>query len=289
MLKSYGRWARSAKIVQLLLLSLTVGCIPVSFVPSRADLAQGRYAPPARSFGDSLVVASYNIGFGEKIAEAIDDLRREPHLAGADLLLLQEMDPRGCDRIARELGYDYIYYPAAIHPHHDLLFGNAILTRGEIRSSGFIRLPKHGILTGTNRIAVVAEIQFGGRILRAVSIHTSTPIVPQSQRIQQVRALIDSLSVSREATVVGGDFNTTTESSLLLVSREMQRAGYRRVIVTGRTTTRPNHRSGLEQGQVLDHIFYRDLAPRHGGIFTAAGASDHFPIWSVFGWPAEVR
>jgi endonuclease/exonuclease/phosphatase family metal-dependent hydrolase len=261
----------------------------VSFVPNRTDLAQGRYAPSTRSFGDSLVVASYNIRFGEKIAEAIDDLRREPHLARADLLLVQEMDPRGCDRIARELGYDYVYYPAAIHPHHDLPFGNAILTRGEIRSSGFIRLPKHGILTGTNRIAVVAEVAFGGRVLRAVSIHTSTPIVPQAQRIQQVRALIDSLSISSEATVVGGDFNTTTGNSLLLVSREMQRAGYRRMIVPGRATTRPDHRSGLAKRQVLDHIFYRALAPRCAGVFTAAGASDHFPIWSVFGWPAGTR
>jgi endonuclease/exonuclease/phosphatase family metal-dependent hydrolase len=278
-----GRW------IPFLLLSLAAGCIPAPFVTGEADLARGQYAPSTRAFGDSIIVASYNIRFGEKVDEAIEDLRREPHLARADVLLLQEMDPSGCDRIARELGYNHVYYPAAIHPHGDRLFGNAILTRGEIRGQDFIDLAKHGILTGTNRIAVVARIRFGRLWLRAVGIHTSTPLVPLEQRVQQVRTLLDSLSSARCPTVVGGDFNTTTRSSLLLVSREMQCAGYRRMVLPGDTTTRADRRNGSRKKDVLDHIFYRVLSPRASGVFTGATASVHYPVRSVFGWPLEPR
>ena len=195
-----GRRLRSGRrpcLIWLLALLPAACGLPARFVPSEADLTCGRYAPSVRAFADTIVVASYNIQYGEKIAEALDDLLAEPHLARADVLLLQEMDPRGCDRIARERGYDYVYYPASVHPHHDRLFGNAILTRGEIRACGFIELPKHGILSGTNRIAVVAEIRFGARSLRAVSLHTSTPMLSQEQRSRTSSSQVVRCPVAR--------------------------------------------------------------------------------------------
>lgn len=105
------------------------------FVPSPSDLVEGHYATAARmktrdsSTPDSLIVASYNIQYGERIGLAAKDLSSNRRLRAADLIFLQEMDPIGTRTLARELGYDFVYFPASRHPKHHRLFGNAILSR----------------------------------------------------------------------------------------------------------------------------------------------------------------
>ena len=100
-----------------------------------ADYARRRSAPQRPSGAaperGTLKVVSYNVRYGEKIEEAIDVLARTRELADAQVILLQEMNPQGVDRIARELGCDYVYYPASLR-RSGRDFGNAVLTRGRI-------------------------------------------------------------------------------------------------------------------------------------------------------------
>lgn len=286
--------ARGPAVCAGLALAFLLGAFPPAsraddFLTRESDLVSGRYAssngvPSGRASGDSLVVVAYNIKYAEDIDGALADLRGEPNLARADIVLLQEMDPQGCDRIARELGYDFIYYPAAIHPHHDRLFGNAVLTRGRITGQGFTHLPSGGLLPGTPRLAVYADLEFGGQRLRAVSIHTSTVMVPAEDRRRQVRVMLDSLAGGSGPLVIGGDFNTASAQDGLRLAQDLRRSGLREArLGEGPTVRMPWLRLPGISGR-LDHIFSRGLRAGRTGIATAATASDHFPIWAVLGW-----
>ena len=156
--------------VVILLASALVwlGCIEVTnYPPTPENLHSGQYrantvvTPP-----DSLIVASYNIYLSEDIDLAIADLRGNPQLAGADILLLQEMDPDGADRIARALQMDFVYWPSFKFASTGRLFGNAILSRFPMASASVLdishsRLEKRGALTAKESRALMTFYREG--------------------------------------------------------------------------------------------------------------------------------
>ena len=81
---------------------------------------------------EKIKVISYNIKHSAKITEAINLLQNNKDLADADILLLQEMIPSAVEKIAAELDYNYIFYPAVLHPILNDNFGNAILSKWPI-------------------------------------------------------------------------------------------------------------------------------------------------------------
>lgn len=284
---------RRARALPTLLLLATLLAAPAAraitpFHTRESDLASGRFAPPGAAAAvaarDSLRVVSYNIRFGEKLDQALADLRADPHLAGADVLLLQEMQPEGCERLARELGYDYVYYPASIHPHHDKLFGNAILTRGRITAQGFVPLPTTGPFAGTQRLAVWADVAFGARRLRVVTLHASTFIVPAEQRRDQVRRLVAALTPIDGPLLVGGDFNTVTGHEVRRLARDLRRLDLREARYGDRDTGHPGWWHWVGLSAPLDHLFSRGLNVGSAGVGDGATASDHIPVWAVLGW-----
>lgn len=284
---------RRARALPTLLLLAALLAAPASagaitpFHTRESDLASGRFAPPGAAEAaarDSLRVVSYNIRFGEKVDQALADLRADPRLAGADVLLLQEMQPEGCERLARELGYDFVYYPASIHPHHDKLFGNAILTRGRITAQGFVPLPTTGPFAGTQRLAVWADVEFGARRLRVVSLHASTMMVPAEQRRDQIRRLVAALAPVDGPLLVGGDFNTVTGHEVRRVARDLRRLDLREARYGDRDTGHTGWWRWVGLSAPLDHLFSRGLTAGSAGVATGTTASDHFPVWAVLGW-----
>ena len=49
-------------------------------------------------------VVSFNVAFARRITEAVELLKSDTELRRADIVLLQEMDPEGAERIAKALG-----------------------------------------------------------------------------------------------------------------------------------------------------------------------------------------
>lgn len=289
---------RRVPIPLLLLLPLALaGCAWQAPYHTRVEeMVRGAYADPAAADGapapgeaaarpDSLVVATYNIQFAARIEEALADLAAEPHLARADILLLQEMDPAGCARIARARGYDFVYWPSTVHTHHGRPFGNAILARGRIENPRFVPLPRKGPLGVTSRIAVGADVTVRGFRMRVVSLHLSTIVVGRPARLIQARAAVDSLLRGPGPALCGGDFNTQGEDDTLAVADELRRGGLERVDLPAGCTIRPNALRLIRNVQVLDHVFYRGLRPLASGIFPAARGSDHYPVWALFERP----
>src|SRR6185503_15590650 len=132
-----------------------------------------------------------NIKFAEKIDLAIDLLRNDPHLNTADVLLLQEMDKPGAQKIAGALGYCWVYYPAVRHPQSERDFGNAILSRYPFIEDHKILLPHQGRFGRTRRIATAATLDVNGVAVRVYSVHLATWIELGSRsRSDQARAIV---------------------------------------------------------------------------------------------------
>lgn len=271
---------------------LLAACTPSPhFVPSVNDLVEGHYATAARmktrdtSTPDSLIVVSYNIQYGNEIGLAAKDLSASRRLRDADLIFLQEMDPSGTRTLARELGYDFAYFPASRHPKHHHLFGNAILSRWRIYEPRLVLLHHEGLLAGTQRVAVLATIGLGRTSLRVANVHTTTIMTPREQRLRQFDEILQEFSADDTPALVAGDFNTVASNDVAKLKDMFRRGGFRMARLPEGPSIRTRHAALLDSEPVLDHIFYRGLRFASAGIQSAARASDHYPIWAVFALP----
>jgi len=218
---------RARHLAGILCLAALAGCgLKTGYAPAEVTVHRGAAAEPAPYLapGDSLRVVSWNIQYGENVVKAIGEIRANPDLAAADIILLQEMGPGGVRHMAEELGMHHVYGAAAVHPHHKKLFGNAVLSRWPIINDQVLILPHETILTGHRRIAVAADIDLGETTMRAISIHTATVVMNQDNRIDQAKAVRDTLGGFEGPVILGGDFNTISEYEGTLL-RQVMRSG----------------------------------------------------------------
>ncbi len=247
----------------------------------------GCYAGLRGTTPESLTVVSYNIQYGEDLPVASVDLREHAQLRTADVYLLQEMDPAGTDSLARALGCDYVYYRASVSPYHDRAFGNAVLSRWPIVGHEMVVLPHEAPFTGQQRIAVVADLDVGGRHVRAVSVHLSTVIAPLADRLDQAAASADPVDDHAVPLVVGGDFNTVSAYEETQVRRVLRRLGLREARLPDGATATRSLLGMVTLAFRLDHVYYANLELAATGLAPHARASDHVPIWASFTLPPE--
>lgn len=221
-----------------------------------------------RSQEAGLRVVSFNIENGRRVREAIDALGGHAALRGADLLLLQEMDAAGIERIARALELNAVYFPATNHNGHDL--GNAVLSPWPIEAAWKVLLPHRSRLVKKARAAVAARVLVDGRALVAYSVHLGSPIgFSGGQRREQARAVLADASQRADPVIVAGDFNSTSVGNVL------EDAGF----------VWPTKRVGKTVGLFsFDHVFSRGLptGPATAGVARdVKDASDHRPVWAL--------
>jgi len=271
----------------LAVLALVSGGCAGRVPPPAAAVERGDFRPPAppAAAPDSLLVVSYNIAFGRNAAEAAAALRDDPRLGDLDILLLQEMDPAGTAVVARTLGLAYVYAVSYRHPHHHRPWGTAVLSRWPIVDVADVVLPHPAPFSANRRRAVAADLDVGGRRVRAVSVHLSTLVTPLEDRLEQARVLADSLAAGPLPVVVGGDFNSVSRYEENLLRRALRPGGLREARL-------PHGPTALGKGRLnrffpdleLDHLFVRGLTARATGIARHVTASDHYPVWAVFTW-----
>jgi endonuclease/exonuclease/phosphatase family metal-dependent hydrolase len=239
---------------------------------------EGSYAPKQPTFDGTLKAVTWNIAFAEKTEQAIAELSEMDRSRSADVLVLQEMDEEGTDQIARALGYNYVYYPASIHSHHDRNFGNAVLSRWPIVDSAKIILPHENPSNNQIRIATMATIDVEGRQIPVYSVHTETFWLGPKQRNDQIEALAaaaaSDLAQGLDYVIIGGDFNTVTSKSLNALTSKLEEVGLHRV---SQNAGKSLGLAGI--GISLDHIFASNMTPLSAGISTETKASDHHPVW----------
>lgn len=257
--------------------------------PVAREIYQGRHAKGlglnVAEAPDSLVVVSYNIEFARQTEQAAAELLADPRLKSVDILLLQEMDPQGTEYLAREMGLDYVYAPAYLHSRHDRRWGNAVLSRWPIVDQASVVLPHPNPFSNHHRRAVAADIAIAGRLVRAVSVHLSTVVIPFADRLHQAAVLTDSLGQVGYPLIIGGDFNTGSDVEVTKVGQAMRHAGLQKVRLPAGKTALGGPLDLFDHDLVLDHFFYRGLVPHGSGIGQNFKSSDHLPIWTVFTWP----
>lgn len=273
--KNHARFAITLLAALLLVAILSISCRSVTNFPDPQDpLYAGNYSDGMSDFDGTLKVVTWNIAFGEDIEEAIAELSGNEELQGADIILLQEMDDSGTETIARTIGYNYVYYPASIHSHHNKNFGNAILSRWPIVNSEKIVLPHQNPRNDQLRIAVRALISLGDVEVPTYSVHTETFWLDQQSREDQIKYLTDQIDPTYTYVIAGGDFNTLTPNSVDTLEDRLGKAGLDRVSAGAGQTV------GIgDVGITLDHIFARGMSTIDSGVPIDVTTSDHFPLW----------
>lgn len=236
---------------------------------------EGFYASALPPPEDTLKVVSYNIRFGKAIGQAIEAFRRYTSLVGADIVLLQEMDETGTEEMARQLRYNFVYYPACIHNYHGRHSGNAILARWPLLKTQKIVLPGRSPLNREMRLATKAWLKVGNREIVVYSTHTEVYLTPVSHRRRQVDALIADIPYQSEYIIAGGDFNTVSGRSIQRLVKQFARVGLERASKGAGSTMI----SYAYRPTAADHIFVRGLQTLGRGTVRQAAASDHAPVW----------
>lgn len=254
-----------------LVLACLCGCsLETNYLDPAGPRFAGSHAGVSPAPGASLRVVSYNLKFGREVDRAIAALGQPP-LAGADLILMQEMDPGGVDRIAAAHRLHWVYYPGSIKMGRD--WGNAILSRWPLIDDRKLLLPHADPYSDTRRIAVVARATIGGRPLLIYSTHIATPALGLGARLDQIQTILDDVGDATPV-VIAGDFNTGEPGSAGQVLGLMRSRRFAWVSDGARNS---GSRVGFDV--TLDYVFARDLAASASGTFGGDAGSDHRPIW----------
>lgn len=245
----------------------------------------------------TFLVASFNVKMGEEPDNALKVLR-DAGLDRADLLLLQEMDFEGTVEIAAGLGLNYVYYPAAIHPSSQRLFGVAILSPWPIQDDHKIVLPDFvDSRDPAAKVAAVAVAWVKGIPVGVVNTHLQLGLSPEQVR-EQMQVIVDCafsedcdhpqapLLPPLQYVVLAGDLNTSQDGKMRAADDVLTGAGLQRVPGIGRTYKYLFFGLGK-----LDHIYtsptleVQDSGQKRG--FFATG-SDHFPVYARLRFNGEI-
>lgn len=251
---------------------------------------------------DEVVVLAYNILRGFELEAQLALLLESPSVPTPDILLLSEAD-RGCARTGEEniarryaeaFGGYYVYATEFVElndPKH-CEHGNAIVSRYPL---GNVRQIRHaankswyeaGEKRLGGRVAVVADVLIGDRILHLYALHLSSDVLGQHIREAQAQEIVADAADKPFAVIAGGDLNAglyfvdlQTGQSKETTVKPFTDAGY----ADAHMSLPYEERKTLDNGFVLDLILTRGAESHSPGLCNAAeceGLSDHYPIWT---------
>jgi endonuclease/exonuclease/phosphatase family metal-dependent hydrolase len=257
-----------------ILLVTTISCSKMSqnYNEPTGPVFEGTYAGEPPPFDGSLKAVTWNLKHGDKVDEAIMMLTEVEELRDADIILMQEMDEAGVEKIAQTLSYNYIFYPAIFRTRHGKLQGNAILSKYPFTQHSKVILPKFLTELMQTRIAVKGTILVEETEIDVYSVHLETVWLLPITSNTQADFLISRIDPDRPS-IVGGDFNSWNDLVIKYLERQYERISLQRVSAgTGHTfeTTRLR--------LTLDHVF-SNLLGGEAGVYRGTDASDHFPLW----------
>jgi len=243
--------------------------------PHKPRYVSSNMAKPELGPKRTIKVVTYNIKLSRKTPKALELLTGHHDLKGADIICLQEMDAPGVRLFAQELKYNFVYYPAILHPRSNKDFGNAILSKWPILKDQKIILPKLGA-GRLQRIAVSAVISVNHTKVNVLSTHMEM-YVPRRQRRIPVDKMLEAIEPSIKHSIVAGDFNTFTQSNCQAILKPFQEADFHHATDTIGWTYKYWYL--FNKKAALDHIFTRGMTVVRTGKVVNRSASDHIPVW----------
>jgi len=225
---------------------------------------------------DTLKIVSFNIEYGKRMEQAVEEFKEAKELRDADIIFLQEIDENDVAMLAKALKLNSIYYPSVRHVHGEN-FGNGILSRWPFKNHGKIILPYPNPICGHSRSAVFGDITLDGRTLRLYSTHTEVSSLGLEKRIAQFKTILSSVPDSLQYAIIGGDFNTMAESTIETMDSLAFDTGF--VRATQNISYTVSSFLGILKFN-LDHIYVRGFSPLGSDIYKDSKSSDHKPIWT---------
>ena len=223
-----------------------------------------RDAKGAKPLGATFRAVAWNIQRGTHLDRLVAAFRDEPELAGADVLMLSEVDDgmgrSGNRHVARELadalGMGYAFAVSYIALEDDYgenqaglastlaLAGNAILSRAPFVRAINANVPavRDKFSSSEKRLgrkrAVVASIASEAGPITFAQAHLDSN-ADTKQRSMQLAAILDEAEALGDPILLGGDLNTTTYqySSKLRLARDL----LHKLLVTGFAGTIDNY------------------------------------------------
>jgi endonuclease/exonuclease/phosphatase family metal-dependent hydrolase len=258
-------------------------------------LQSGNYAHSLDAFHTRAAILNWNIDRGKHLDAVKEQIReRKP-----DLCIFQEVD-RGARRTHREdvakdlaeaFGMNYVFAPEFQElgqgtSEDPAYHGQALLTTLPVRSSRMLRFehqsgfwkPRRLLISSVpllqrregGRVALVAELDNGGKLLVVYNLHLESKGTEQL-RLQQLEEVLNDTEryPSDTPVIIAGDLNTFMFHSRLIP--KLRRAGFRSAF--GDQRVRTHYILGE-----LDWVFVRgSIECQHGQVLRVPG-SDHFPI-----------
>ena len=250
---------------------------------------------PGDGHTSTLRIVTWNIDHGSNLSEITADLRkREP-----DLLLLQEVDwnaARSCLKdVAFELAaslddnasYGIEFEELSQEKNGAAYIGQATLTRLPLTQSRVLRFQRqstfwqpHAWLPNVplmqrrlgNRIALVTEHQFAGKLLVVYNPHLESRSMGriQMEQLDEILADLKQHYPPDTNAIIAGDINSKYYPSTFL--RKMEQAGFHSALGSRIERT---HKIAMS----LDWIFVRGpFTLEDGTVDKSAQGSDHYPV-----------
>jgi endonuclease/exonuclease/phosphatase family metal-dependent hydrolase len=247
------------------------GCAKVRNYEDPAAPLYAGGSPAGGRGAETLRVVTFNLKWGRHVDRAADLFRRPGPLHDADLVVLQEVSPAGTERLARALGFAYVYVPSAVHPVPKQDFGVALLSPWPLEEPRKLLLPHQHRFRKLRRAAAVATLRSPLGPVRVYGIHFESPAGAWDRvRRDQAQAVLADAVGWAGPVVVAGDFNGRAGPQVLAS------AGFSWPTEKVKNTAGPFD---------FDHVLARGLCPAGPGAAAAAedetDASDHDPVWAV--------
>ena len=151
---------------------------------------------------------TFNLKWGRDVDRAVDLFSRPGPLRDADVIVLQEMDGPGTERLARALGMSWVYVPSAIHPVPKQDFGVALLSPWPLEEPRKLLLPHQNRFRKLRRAAAIATLRSPFGPVRVYGVHLESPVgASNGVRRDQARGVLADASGWTGPVIVAGDFN----------------------------------------------------------------------------------
>lgn len=229
----------------------------------------------------SLNVVTFNIKKARKIQLAIAELKQFEQTKPVDVYLLQEMDEKGVEQIAKEMNLNYLYIPIVYDHVEKKNIGNAILSKGAIEHPEKLLLPHARWTNKQRRSVTIGEVTVHQKKILVYSAHTETLVMSRKNRMEQVDGIIQHAklqSANYKYILIGGDFNTLLARDADMVVDKFRGNGFdwstEKVGSTARAMmglVKPRH----------DYLFSKGLTLANASKIETSVSSDHYPVFST--------
>lgn len=231
---------------------------------------------------DSISVVTFNIKKAKKTQLAAVELQQFRKTRNVDIYLLQEMDEKGVEVIAKTLNLNYLYIPVEYNNSSKKDVGNAILTEGTIDCPEKLMLPHSKPLSKGRRLVTIAEVSINNKKILVYSVHTETLVMSKKKRMDQWNTIIEHAKMqlpNYKYILIGGDFNTLLSKDGQSAVEKFNDNGFDwSTSLVGTTASaffgliKPRH----------DYIFSKGLKVMDAYKIEASTSSDHYPVLATF-------